>query len=163
MLSDKSLPETVEQLHALCRELQTDLATKEKALSETEKKVTEKRIWPGYLLVRMKMTDESWHFVKDTNGVIDFLGGQKPSPLTQIEVDEILRELEEKKEEITHKHKLNPGDKVKITEGVFVNFIGTILEVNHDKGRVSVMVSIFGRDTRVDDLEFTQIEEIIGE
>lgn len=123
-----------------------------------QQKVSEKRLWPGYLLVKMNLTDDSWMYVKNTNGVIDFLGGGKPTPLSQKEVDEILKELEEKKQEVVQKHNLVAGDKVKITDGVFVNFIGTVTDVFHDKGRLSVMVSIFGRETRVDDLEFWQVE-----
>lgn len=125
--------------------------------------VVEKRLWPGYLLIKMNLTDESWLYVKNTNGVIDFLGGEKPTPLTEEEVNEILRDLEDKKQKVTQKHKFEVGDRVKITDGVFVNFIGTVTEVFHDKGRLSVMVSIFGRDTRVDDLEFVQVEEISEE
>lgn len=125
-----------------------------------QQKISEKRIWPGYLLVKMTLTDESWQYVKGTNGVIEFLGGERPTPLSDEEVRDILRDLEEKKKGVTQKHKFNVGDRVKINDGVFINFIGTISEVFHDKGRLSVMVSIFGRDTRVDDLEFWQVEEV---
>ena len=125
-----------------------------------QQKVVEKRLWPGYLLIKMHLTDESWHYVKNTPGVIDFLGGEKPKALSEHEVNEILRDLEDKKQKVTQKHKINVGDRVKITDGVFVNFIGTVTDVFHDKGRLSVLVSIFGRETRVDDLEFTQVEEI---
>jgi transcriptional antiterminator NusG len=125
-----------------------------------EQRVSEKRLWPGYILVKMNLTDDSWMYVKNTNGVIDFLGGEKPLPLPQKEVDSILQELEEKKKAVVQKHNIQPGDKVKITDGVFVNFIGTVTEVFHDKGRLSVLVSIFGRDTRVDDLEFWQVEQV---
>jgi len=128
-----------------------------------QQKVVEKRLWPGYLLLKMQLTDESWQYVKNTPGVIDFLGGEKPTALSEDEVGEILRDLEEKKEKITQKHKFNVGDRVKITDGVFVNFIGTVTDVFHDKGRLSVLVSIFGRETRVDDLEFAQVEEITDE
>lgn len=127
-----------------------------------EQKVVEKRIWPGYVLVKMSLTDDSWQYIKNTNGVIDFLGGEHPTSLTEHEVDEILRDLENKEGEITQKHKFEVGDRVKITDGVFVNFIGTVVEVFHEKGRLSAMVSIFGRDTRVDDLEFWQVEETNG-
>lgn len=126
-------------------------------------KVSEKKIWPGYILVKMNLTDDSWMYVKDTNGVLGFLGGEKPMPLAQHEVDEILMDLEEKKKGVVQKHNIQPGDKVKITDGVFVNFIGVVTEVFHDKGRLSVMVSIFGRDTRVDDLEFWQVEQAPAE
>ncbi|MCH9610330.1 MAG: Transcription termination/antitermination protein NusG [Chlamydiales bacterium] len=125
-----------------------------------EQKVSEKRIWPGYVLVRMELTDDSWQYVKSTNGVIDFLGGEKPTALSDAEVDEILRDLASKEGTVAQKHKFNVGDRVKINEGVFVNFMGTVQEVFHEKGRLSVMVSIFGRDTRVDDLEFWQVEEV---
>jgi transcription termination/antitermination protein NusG len=128
-----------------------------------QQKVVEKRLWPGYLLVKMQLTDDSWLYVKNTPGVIDFLGGEKPTALSQKEVDEILKDLEEKKERVTQKHKFNIGDRVKITDGVFVNFMGTVTDVFHDKGRLSVLVSIFGRETRVDDLEFAQVEEITDE
>jgi transcriptional antiterminator NusG len=123
-----------------------------------EQRVSEKKLWPGYILIRMNLNDDSWMYVKNTNGVLDFLGGAKPTPLVQSEVDEILSELEEKKKGVVQKHNIVPGDKVKITDGVFVNFIGTVTEVFHEKGRLSVMVSIFGRETRVDDLEFWQVE-----
>lgn len=122
--------------------------------------VVEKRLWPGYLLLKMSLNDDSWQYVKNTAGVIDFLGGEKPTALTDGEVAEILRDLEDKKQKITQKHKFAIGDRVKITDGVFVNFTGTVTEVFHEKGRLSVIVSIFGRDTRVDDLEFSQVEEV---
>ena len=125
-----------------------------------EQRISEKRLWPGYALVKMEVTDDSWQYIKDTNGVIGFMGGGKPIPLTEKEVNEILEELKTKKDEVVHKHKFATGDRVKITDGVFVNFIGNVIEVHHDKGRLSVMVSIFGRDTRVDDLEFWQVEEV---
>ncbi len=125
-----------------------------------EQKVTEKRIWPGYVLIKMQLTDDSWQYVKSTNGVIDFLGGENPTSLTDVEVDQLLADLASKQTGVTQRHKFEMGDKVKINEGVFVNFIGTVSEVFHDKGRLSVMVSIFGRDTRVDDLEFWQVEEV---
>lgn len=128
-----------------------------------QQKVVEKRLWPGYLLIKMNLTDDSWHYVKATPGVIEFLGGDKPTALSDREVEEILHDLKDKKQKVIQKHKFDVGDRVKITDGVFVNFIGTVQEVFHDKGRLSVLVSIFGRETRVDDLEFIQVEEITDE
>ena len=125
-----------------------------------EQKVSEKRMWPGYILVKLELTDDSWMYIKNTNGVVDFLGGEKPVPLPQNEIDAILTDIESKKAGVVHKHNIQVGDKVKITDGVFVNFIGSVQEVFHDKGRLSVLVSIFGRDTRVDDLEFWQVEQV---
>ena len=126
-------------------------------------RITEKRMWPGYILVKMNLTDDSWMYVRETNGVLGFLGGEKPNPLSDKEVEGILKDLEEKKQEVVQKHKFSIGDRLKITDGVFVNFIGNVIEVFEDKGRVSVLVSIFGRETRVDDLEFWQVEHVSGE
>ena len=123
-----------------------------------EQRISEKKLWPGYILVNMNLTDDSWMFVRNTNGVLGFLGGEHPTPLTQYEIDDILKDLEEKKKGVVQKHNIAAGDKVKIIDGVFINFIGTVTEVFHEKGRLSVMVSIFGRETRVDDLEFWQVE-----
>lgn len=128
-----------------------------------QQKVTEKRMWPGYILLKMTLTDDSWMYVKNTNGVLGFLGGDPPTALSDKEIEEILSELQDKKGDVVQKHKINPGNRVKITDGVFVNFIGNVIEVFHDKGRLSVMVSIFGRDTRVDDLEFWQVEQVPAE
>lgn len=128
-----------------------------------QQRVVERKLWPGYLLIKMLMSDEAWQVVKETPGVIDFLGGDRPQALSDAEVAEILRDLEDKKQKVTQKHKFAIGDAVKITDGVFVNFIGTVTEVSHEKGRLSVVVSIFGRDTRVDDLEFSQVEEMTEE
>ena len=150
------------EAHGVSGQIEEILVPSEK-VSEVKKgqqKITEKKMWPGYILVRMKLTDESWSFIKYANSVIDFLGGEHPTSLTKKEVDEILNELEKKKSSVVQKHKFEVGDQVKITEGVFVNFVGTITDVFHDKGRVSVLVSIFGRDTRVDDLEFWQVEHV---
>lgn len=124
-----------------------------------EQRVVEKRLWPGYILVKMVLTDDSWQFINSVPGVVGFLGGDLPTALTEQEVKEILRDIEEKQNTITQKHKFQVGDTVKIIEGVFVNFIGTVTEVFHDKGKLSVRVSIFGRETQVDDLEFFQVEE----
>lgn len=128
-----------------------------------QQRVMEKRLWPGYIIIKMTLTDDSWMYVKNTNGVLGFLGGDPPTALTNKEVEEILSELEQKKGDVVQKHKINPGDRVKITDGVFVNFIGNVIEVFHEKGRLSVLVSIFGRETRVDDLEFWQVEQVTAE
>lgn len=125
-----------------------------------QQRIVEKRLWPGYILIKVNLTDEAWLYIRKTNGVLGFLGGDKATPLTDVEVAGILQDLQSKKETVSHKHKFEPGDRVKITDGVFVNFIGTVQEVFHEKGCLSVLVSIFGRDTRVDDLEFSQVEAI---
>ncbi len=128
-----------------------------------QQKISEKRLWPGYILIKIDLNDESWAFVKGVNGVIDFLGGEHPEPLGEQEIADLLRDLEEKKKGIVQKHKIEVGNMVKIVDGVFINFVGNVVEVNHEKGRLSVRVSIFGRDTRVDDLEFWQVERVMRE
>lgn len=147
-------------------ELITEILLPTEQVSEVKRgqqHVSEKRIWPGYLLVKMEFTEESWAYIKNIPGVIDFLGGGKPVPLSEAEISNILQELDDRKKGVVQKHKVGVGDRVKITEGVFNNFVGTVLEVNHEKGRLSVLVSIFGRDTRVDDLEFWQVEQVAAE
>jgi transcriptional antiterminator NusG len=128
-----------------------------------QQRITEKRLWPGYLLVRLVFNDEAWMYVKNTTGVIDFLGGEKPTALSEEEVQTLLRDLDAKKQKVSQKHQFAVGERVKINDGVFINFIGTVVEVHPDKGRLSVLVSIFGRETRVDDLEFWQVEEVTEE
>lgn len=132
-------------------------------VKQGQQKISERRIWPGYLLVKMDLTDEVWMLIRTTNGVISFLGGENPTPLSDEEVNTILRDLEEKKKGVTQKHKFEIGNRVKITDGVFVNFMGTVTGVHHEKGKLSVSVSIFGRETQVDDLEFWQVEEVTEE
>jgi transcriptional antiterminator NusG len=128
-----------------------------------QQKVSEKRMWPGYILVKMRLTDDVWSYVKNTPGVIDFLGGEHPTSLSEKEVADIMKELEDRQKGVVQKHKVEIGDRVKITDGVFVNFTGSVVEVNYERGRLSVVVSIFGRDTRVDDLEFWQVEQVTAE
>ena len=128
-----------------------------------EQRITEKRMWPGYIFVKMNLTDDAWMYVRNTGGVLGFLGGEKAIPLTDNEVEKVLADLEEKKKEVVQKHRMAVGDRVKIIDGVFVNFIGNVIEVFPDKGRLSAMVSIFGRETRVDDLEFWQVEQVLME
>lgn len=132
-------------------------------VKQGETKVVEKKLWPGYLLIRMDMDDRAWDFVRRTNGIVGFLGGATPTSLTNDEVNGILNDLKEKKGRVTQRHQFQVGDTVKIVDGVFVNFVGTIIEVSAEKGRLSAMVSIFGRDTRVDDLDFTQVEQVSEE
>lgn len=126
-----------------------------------QNRIVEKKLWPGYLLIKMTLTDETWTVVKHTNGVVGFLGGsERPTPLSDKEVEEILNDLKAKKDKIVQKYQFEVGNTVKIIDGVFENFLGTVNEVNPEKGRLSVTVSIFGRDTRVDDLKFSQVEEV---
>ncbi len=131
-------------------------------VKDGESRIVERKLWPGYLLVKMDVTDEAWHYIKATNGVIGFLG-EPPTSLTDQEVKFMLEDLKEKKDTVTHRHQFEIGDHVKIVEGVFINFLGTVCEVFQERGRLSVSVNIFGRETRVDDLEFSQVEKVTDE
>jgi transcription termination/antitermination protein NusG len=128
-----------------------------------EQKIFEKKLWPGYLLVKMELTDAAWTYMKSVNGVIGFLGGETPVPLTEAEVENILKELADKKDTPIQKQSFATGERVKIIDGVFINFLGTITEVNNEKGLLNVMVAIFDRDTPVNDLEFWQVELLTEE
>ncbi|HHY77961.1 MAG TPA: transcription termination/antitermination protein NusG [Clostridiales bacterium] len=117
-----------------------------------KKKVTQKKIFPGYVIVKMIMTDESWYVVRNTRGVTGFVGpGSKPVPLT----DEEVRSLGVEKVEV--KLDANVGDSVKVISGPFEGFVGEILEINNEKQKVKVLISMFGRETPVE-LQFSQIE-----
>lgn len=117
-----------------------------------KKKITQKKIFPGYVLVKMLMTDESWYVVRNTRGVTGFVGpGSKPVPLTDAEVKALGVEKNPVKLDAM------VGDNVKVVSGPFENFIGVIQEISNEKQKVKVLVSMFGRETPVE-LEFTQIE-----
>jgi transcriptional antiterminator NusG len=119
-----------------------------------KKKVTQKKVFPGYVLVKMLMTDESWYVVRNTRGVTGFVGpGSKPVPLTDAEV----KTLGVEKTPI--KLDANVRDHVRVTSGPFENFVGIIQEINNEKHKVKVMISMFGRETPVE-LEFTQVERL---
>ena len=124
-----------------------------------KKTITERRIFPGYVLVEMDLTDESWHLVRSTNRVTGFLGGSgnRPAPISQREVDEILSQMEEGTEKPRPKVLFEVGELVRVKEGPFADFNGNVEEVNYEKSKVRVSVTIFGRSTPVE-LDFDQVE-----
>jgi transcriptional antiterminator NusG len=123
-----------------------------------KKRVVEKRIFPGYILVEMILTEDSWYVVRNTPGVTGFVGmGNKPTPLSQEEVDKIMKRLES--EEPVFQVGIKVGDKVRITEGPFAEFSGTVDEIYADKGKARVLVSFFNRETPVE-VDLLQIERI---
>jgi transcriptional antiterminator NusG len=126
-----------------------------------KKAISERRLYSGYVLVEMEMTDEAWHLVKSTPKVTGFLGGSanRPSPLPQREVDEILLRMQEGYEKPKPKVLFEVGEMVRVKDGPFADFNGNVEEVNYDKSRVRVSVTIFGRSTPVD-LEFGQVEKV---
>ena len=121
-----------------------------------KKRIRARKFFPGYALVRMELTDEVWHFIKNISGVLGFIGN-KPAPLRESEIGEILTQLEEKKEKVKPKVLYEVGELLKVTDGPFVNFGGVVEETYPDKGKLKIMVSIFGRSTPVE-LEYWQVE-----
>ena len=125
-----------------------------------KKKISERKFFPGYILVQMELTDESWYLVRNTPGISGFVGsGKKPIPLSEDEVGQILRQQEEKTAKPKPKVEFGVGESVRVKEGAFANFNGTIEEINPNRGKLKVMVSIFGRSTPVE-LEYWQVEKI---
>ncbi len=125
-----------------------------------QKSITERRIFPGYVLVEMDLTDETWHLVKNTNRVTGFLGGSgnRPTPISEKEVEKILSQMEEGVEKPRPKILFEVGEMVRVKEGPFADFNGNVEEVNYEKSKVRVSVTIFGRATPVE-LDFGQVEK----
>jgi len=125
-----------------------------------KKKETERKFFPGYMLIQMELTEPSWLLVKNTNNVIGFIGGSsgKPSPITQREVDRILARVQEGADKPKPKVAFQPGEEVLVIDGPFNEFNGTVEGVNYEKSILTVEVLIFGRTTAVE-LEFAQVEK----
>ena len=126
-----------------------------------QKRTSERRFYPGYVLVQMVMNDDTWHLVKHTNKVTGFVGGAKnrPAPISEDEVAKILGQMEEGVEKPRHKVEFVVGEYVRVKEGPFTDFNGTVEEVNYEKSKVRVSVTIFGRATPVE-LDFAQVEKV---
>ncbi|MDR1311383.1 MAG: transcription termination/antitermination protein NusG [Burkholderiaceae bacterium] len=126
-----------------------------------QKSVTEHRFFPGYVLVEMEMTDETWHLVKNTPRIIGFVGGKsnKPTPIPQKEVDTLLRQMQDGVDKPRPKVLYEVGEMVRIKEGPFADFEGSVKEVNYERSRLVVTVIIFARPTPVE-LEFRQVEKV---
>ena len=129
-------------------------------MRQGKKVVTPKLFYPGYVLIEMDMNDNTWHMVRSTPRVTGFVGsGQRPTPLSAEEVDRIVHRVEVAAEHPKPKLKFDRGENVKITEGPFKDFNGTVDEINEDRSTLRVMVTIFGRATPVE-LDFYQVEKI---
>ncbi|MGI6712026.1 MAG: transcription termination/antitermination protein NusG [Bacillota bacterium] len=127
-------------------------------VKDGRKKVTKRKVYPGYVLVEMIMTDDSWYVVRNTPGVTGFVGtGSKPVPLHDEEAKDILRQMGVFEPKV--KIGFSLGENVRVTSGPFENFVGSVEEIHPDKGKIKVMVSMFGRETPVE-LEFSQVEKI---
>ena len=125
-----------------------------------KKKISERRVFPGYVLVQMSLSDDTWYLVKSIPGVAGFVGsGVRPVPLREEDVSQILQSSQEKMEKPIPKVIFEKGEGVRITEGPFNNFNGVVEEINPEKGKLKVMVTIFGRSTPVE-LEYWQVEKV---
>lgn len=128
------------------------------AMQSGQKRNTERKFFPSYVLVRMVMNDETWHFVKNTPRVTGFIGGEKPSPITDNEAQKILDRVKEGVDKPKPKVLFEVGEMVRVNDGPFADFNGVVEEVNYEKNRLRVSVTIFGRSTPVE-LEFSQVEK----
>ena len=125
-----------------------------------QKKTTERKFFPGYVLVEMVMDDDTWHLVKHTNKVTGFVGGAKnrPAPISEAEVMKIVNQMQEGTEKPRHKVEFVVGEYIRVKDGPFTDFNGSVEDVNYEKNKVRVSVTIFGRSTPVE-LEFSQVEK----
>ena len=125
-----------------------------------QKKTTERKFFPGYVLVEMVMDDDTWHLVKHTNKVTGFVGGAKnrPAPISEAEVMKIVNQMQEGTDKPRHKVEFVVGEYIRVKEGPFTDFNGSVEDVNYEKSKVRVSVTIFGRSTPVE-LEFSQVEK----
>jgi len=125
-----------------------------------ERKTSSRKFYPGYILIQMELNDETWHLVKNTPKVTGFVGGKtKPIPVSEEEVVRVKSQMEEGIKKPKPKFHFEEGDEVKVIDGPFNNFNGSVEEVNEDKGKLRVLISIFGRATPVE-LEFVQVVKI---
>ncbi len=129
-------------------------------MREGQKRKSERKFFPGYVLVQMELDDDSWHLVKDVPKVMGFIGGtsDRPAPITDREAEAILNRIQEGVEKPRPKVLFEPGEVVRICDGPFNDFNGVVEEVDYEKSRMRVSVLIFGRSTPVD-LEFSQVEK----
>ena len=129
-------------------------------VKEGKKKISQRKFFPGYVLVEMDLNDNTWYLVKNTTGVTGFIGARtKPVALREDEVQAILKQSEDRKVKPTPKVRFERGESVRVTDGPFTNFNGVIEEVNPDKGKLKVSVTIFGRSTPLE-LEYWQVEKL---
>jgi transcriptional antiterminator NusG len=129
-------------------------------MREGQKRKSERKFFPGYVLVQMELDDETWHLVKEVPKVLGFIGGSsdRPAPISDREADAILQRVQEGAEKPRPKVLFEPGEVVRVTDGPFNDFNGTVEEVNYDKSKLRVAVQILGRSTPVE-LDFSQVEK----
>lgn len=156
-----SLEERVRSLHK--EELVSEVIVPEETVVELvrgQKKTTKRKFFPGYILVKMRLTDESWHLIKNTPKITGFVGDKRnPVPVPEAEIQRMTNRISEGASRPKSKVNFSEGEKVRVVDGPFNNFNGVIEDVNADKGKIRVLVSIFGRSTPVE-LDFVQVEKI---
>ncbi len=153
----KNLEQRIESMGMQDQIFQVIVPTEEEVeIRDGHRRTTRRRVFPGYLLVDMILNDDSWYVVRNTPGVTGFVGsGTRPTPLRQEEVDKILKRMESEAPRV--RVTFREGQRVRIIEGPFADFIGTVDELDVDRGKVRVLVSFFGRETPVE-LDFLQVE-----
>lgn len=155
----KNLLHRIESMEMQDKIFQVVVPTEEEVeLRDGHRRTIERRVFPGYILVEMVMDEDSWYVVRNTPGVTGFVGfGNKPTPLRPDEVDKILKRMDAEAPKIKVSFKV--GQKVRIVEGPFEDFMGTVDEIDLDRARVKVLVSFFGRETPIE-LDFLQVERV---
>jgi len=129
-------------------------------LVKGKRKTSARKFYPGYILLKMELDDETWHVVNSTAKVSGFLGGrERPAPISDEEAEQIIKRMEAGKDKPQPKYFFESGDEIRVIDGPFKNFNGTVDEVNPEKGKIRVLVSIFGRATPVE-LEFVQVSKL---
>ena len=155
----KNLEQRIKFMDSGSEVLQVVIPTEDEIeVKDGQRRTVTKKILPGYVLVQMKMTDESWSVVRNTPGVTGFVGsGGKPTPLEEDEVSQILRQMEAEAPKV--KVGFRRGQSVRVTDGPFIDFVGVVDEINPGKGKVKVFLSLFGQETPVE-LDFLQVEKL---
>lgn len=155
----KNLEHRIESMHVGHKIFQVIVPTEEQIeLKEGHRRVVERRVFPGYILVQMVLDDESWYVVRNTPGVTGFVGiGNQPTPLSSDEVDRIMRRIESEEPRVQVDFKV--GERVRVTDGAFAEFQGVVDAIDLDRGKARIMISIFGRETPVE-VDFLQLQKV---
>ena len=129
-------------------------------VKDGEKKITNRKFFPGYVLIEMEMTEKSWYLVRNTPGITGFVGARRrPTPLDEVEIKKIIKQMEVDKQTPKPKVMFEPGESVRIIKGPFANFNGIVDEIYPEKGKLKLTVTVFGRATPVE-LEYWQVERV---
>lgn len=155
----KALEQRIKFMDAEDKVFQVVIPTEEEIeVKGGQRRTVTKKVFPGYILVQMKLDDESWNVVRNTPGVTGFVGsGNKPTPLSDAEVESILKQMKEGAPRV--KIGFRKGDSVRVVDGPFTDFVGVVDEINEARGKVKVLLTLFGRETSVE-LDFLQVQRL---